>query len=619
MDITQQLNEALAWHRQGQFDQAEPIYRQILAQAPDAADAWHLLGLVHFQRGQHAAAIPYISRAIQLKPGEALFHNNLGEAQRAAGQWQAAEASYREALRHQPGYASAWNNLGIVLSLEGRLIEGLSFLEEAARLQPEFADAHYNRGLTLRKLGRMNEAIAAFQQAIRLRGDYAAAYNNLALCLQEQGRIDEALATYAQALHFAPRLAEAWNNQGNAWKLKGDLARAAESYRRSVELNPRSPEPLNNLGTVARAEGRLDEAIELYHRALAVKSDYVEAVANLGNAFKEQGRLDDAARQYDAAVAMKPDYAEGHISRALLLLLRGDFEHGWPEFEWRWKRISQGGPVERIPLWNGEPLEGATILLTAEQGLGDTLQFVRYARDVEARGGRVILQCQRALARLLARTPGVEATIAQDDLPLPACQVRAPLASLPGLFGTRLSTIPAQVPYVFPDADVARAWHERLTGTPGLRVGIAWRGNPQHSGDRQRSIPLERFEVLALPGVQLFSLQKDCTAAEGEVLSRWGAENLADELTDFDATAAVVTNLDLVVSCDSSVAHLAGSLARPVWVALPFAPDWRWLTQREDSPWYPTMRLFRQPRPGEWRAVFERVARALQSAPLAEK
>jgi hypothetical protein len=342
-----------------------------------------------------------------------------------------------------------------------------------------------------------------------------------------------------------------------------------------------------------------------------LKPDYAVAYNNLGLTQVEYGDREAAARSYEEALRLKPDYADAHLNRALLWLLLGDFERGWPEYEWRWRCRGFPKPAFRQPAWDGSPLQGRTILLHAEQTLGDTLQFIRYAPLVRQRGGKGLLVVPPPLLSLLARCPGVDGLAAQGS-PLPDFDIHAPLLSLPGLFRTTLATIPAEVPYLAADPQLVERWRreeDRLTGA--FRVGLVWQGPSKHQWDRQRSLPLERFEPLArLPGVRLFRLQPGPGAEQlRSIGERFPVIDLGSRLdpASFEDMAAVMASLDLIISVDSDLAHLAGALGRPVWLLLPFAPDWRWLLGREDSPWYPTMRLFRQKEPGNWDGVVDAV------------
>jgi hypothetical protein len=320
-------------------------------------------------------------------------------------------------------------------------------------------------------------------------------------------------------------------------------------------------------------------------------------------------KLEEALSCFQRAIELQPDYADAHWNRALAWLLMGNFEQGWPEYDWRWKRKALQLPRFPQPIWNGFPLEGRTILLYAEQGLGDTLQFIRYAALVKRRGGLVIAACQDVLRPHLATCPGVDQLIGLDST-IAHFDTHAPLLSLPAIVGTTLSTVPADVPYLFVNAELGDPCRQALDGPGAFKIGIAWQGNPDHSNDRQRSVSLVSFEPLArLDGVRLFSLQKGPGVEQlAGAQERFPVVDLGSQFQTFQDTAAVLQRLDLVISIDSAVAHCAGALGVPVWVLLPFCPDWRWLLDREDSPWYPTMRLFRQTEPGKWATVFARVA-----------
>jgi Flp pilus assembly protein TadD len=445
---------------------------------------------------------------------------------------------------------------------------------------PAVAHAWYMLGAVKHMQGRLAEAVAGYQEAIRLVPEFPEACNNLGVALYTMDRGDEAIAALRRALALRPDYSEAHNNLGNALDGRGALVEAETNYRRAAELSP----------------------------------DYAEALHNLGNVLRSQGRTEEALEYYDRALRLRPDRAEIHLGRALAWLERGDFERGWPEYEWRLKCPQFAIPAFRRPRWYGSPLEGRTILLYADHGLGDALQFVRYAPLVQQRGGRVIVVCGPPLARLLATCRGVERVVVAGEDP-PDFAVYAPLMSLPGIFGTNSATIPSEVPYLAPDEGLVDAWRRRIGPADGLKIGIAWQGNPQNARDRARSFPLIRFEPIARrAGTRLFSMQKGHGVEQlPEIAGRFEVVDLGDELNDLMDTAAAIANLDLVITADTALAHLAGALGAPVWVALPFAPDWRWMTGRDDSPWYPTMKLFRQRRWGDWDEVFQRIAGALET------
>ena len=618
MNPTENLNVALQLHQSGKFSQAEIIYRQILAADKCQADAWHLLGLVHYQRREFQPAIEHIRRAIELRPRETLFLSNLGEAYRAGGQWSAAEDCYRRALEINPQYASALNNLGVVLSQQGQLFDGLDYIDQALRLKPDYAEAHYNRGLTLSNMGRAAEAMASYREALRWQPRYAAAWNNLGLSLHEEGQTEQALECYEQAIRWRRNrptrtTIEATRSKSRAgWmRLSSPSNRPWKSIpvlsNRSItwELPPAPPAVSTKPSSGTAGAG---------HQARLCRGD-----VQPGQCTERSGATECGGRAVRCCLGRRSELCRGPYRPGDRLARKRRLCSRLARIQWRWKRAAAAGALDRgRPLWNGAALAGRTIMLTAEQGLGDTLNFVRYARRVKERGGRVVLECQPPLVELLARTPGIDAVVAQGQPPAD-WEVQAPLLSLPGLFGTTLETIPAETPYVFPDAELAARWRKELAADARLKVGVAWRGNPRHLNDRFRSFAIVQLETLADERLRFYSLQKDITDEERAVLTgRLRGIDLGPRLIDFNTTAAVVANLDLVITCDSTVAHLAGAIGVKAWVAIPFAPDWRWLLEREDSPWYPSLRLFRQRQPGNWAEVFRRMRAQLEEL-LAQK
>jgi hypothetical protein len=375
----------------------------------------------------------------------------------------------------------------------------------------------------------------------------------------------------------------------------------------------------NNLGATLRLQGNLDEAVASYQNALQIKPDFAAAMNNLGTALRDKGDLDDAMSWYRKAIQLTPDFADAHWNLSFALLLAGLFQEGWQEYEWIWKLKK---PKYRLPqpLWDGADIRGKRILLYAEQGFGDVIQFVRYAPMVKGKGAEVILGCQKELKVLLKSVVGVSSVVVFGE-PIPQFDLQCPLPSLPRLFSTTVDSIPSQVPYMHADIQSVSDWRHRLgIDTSSLNIGLVWAGSPGHLNDRNRSCMPDLFLSIArMEGLRLFSLQK-------EIPDRWASGsatemNLVDymeEIEDFSDTAGIIMNLDLVITVDTAVAHLAGALGKPVWTLLPFAPDWRWMLNRDDSPWYPTMRLFRQPSPGDWESVISRVHNELEKS-LIEK
>jgi Tfp pilus assembly protein PilF len=430
--------------------------------------------------------------------------------------------------------------------------------------------------------------------------------------LQAQGRLEDAVACYRESLRLNPASAAALNNLGDALTQLGQWQEAEAVLREALRLKADFPEAHNNLGIALARLGRLPEAESHHRESLRLNPSSASAHNNLGNVLREQGKFVEGLASLEQAIRLRPDHAEAHRNRGLTLLLLGDWERGWPEYEWRRHCKEFPSPPGRLPLWDGSPLGGRTILLRAEQGLGDTLHFIRYAPLVQQRGGRVVVACQPLLLRLLSGAAGIDQLLTTESEV--AADVWLPLPSLPGIFGTTPTTVPALVPYLSADPTLVAAWRERWTDLRGLKIGIVWQGNPNYSGDRWRSVRLSEFAPLAeVPNIHLFSLQMGVGREQIPPLAeRFGLLDLSASLTDFMDTAAVMKNLDLVITVDTAVAHLAGALAVPVWVALPWPPEWRWLLEREDSPWYPSMRLFRQSARGNWEEVFARIATALR-------
>ncbi|MDR3775809.1 MAG: tetratricopeptide repeat-containing glycosyltransferase family protein [Terracidiphilus sp.] len=464
-------------------------------------------------------------------------------------------------------------------------------------------------GAVLHQAGRPEAAAKMIRRAIAINAKKAVYHCELGHVLDDLGKHEEAMAAYKQAQALQADYAEVNFGLGNVYRKQGKLEEAVAEYERALQLSPDNVLFHNNLGATFHAQDKFEEAKAEYHRALALKLDDELALNNMGVAYYAEGKLDEALDCYERAIAVKPDYNGAHWNQSLAQLRQGDFAAGWRNYEWRCLR-DNAPRCFPLPLWRGEPLKGARILLHSEQGLGDTLQFLRYLPMVQAMGCSVVLEVQEPLQRIAAELPGLAALVHGGDA-LPPLDWQCPMMSLPLAFNTTLETIPAQVPYITVpeearEAAAARDWLEE-----GLRVGLVWAGNPSHIDDRRRSIPLSSLEPLfCVEGVHFYSLQMGPSAVH---LATTGAQitDLTPAISDMADTAALIEQLDLVICVDTAVAHLAGAMARPAWILLPFAPDWRWLQEREDSPWYPTLRLFRQPKLRDWASVIEKVRDAL--------
>lgn len=654
-DAIPNLEMARSFLAAGQLDQAEAVLRLMVADHPDDAEAWHLLAGAAHQAGNDLSALEHVRRAIASAPEVGVFHASLGLILAALGRADEAIQAYQRALSLQPDLAGAHNNLGNLLRKSGQADQAIDAFGRALALRPDHAEARTNLAQTLAQMGRAREALEQFrrvatlrpmsgeahvqlayalrdagqpseaalefQKALALQPDSFAAMNGLGIVLRESGRVSESVAAHQRAIALRPSESSGYVNLGCALEKAGDIEQAAAVLEKALELEPNSPEAHQNLANVLRAMGHPQEALDECRIALALRPEFSEAQAALGNVLMDLGLLEEAVAAHRRALELRPAYDEVRFNLALTLLLAGNFEEGWPAFE-----IRRQIPALRVanfdqPMWDGSDFYGRTLLLHAEQGMGDTIQFIRYVPLVAERGGNVIVRCQPALKALLTGQPGIRTVLADTDS-LPPFDLHCPLMSVPLVLGTRERTIPSTTPYLFADRAAARHWRERLREAgPFRKIGLAWAGSRHHRNDRNRSMSLQQFSLLRqVKNAMFISLQKGEPARqalhppEGLSLIDWTAE-----LNDWTDTAALASSLDLVITVDTAVAHLAGAMGKEVWVLLPFSPDWRWMLKRSDSPWYPTMRLFRQPTPGNWETPIRQVVEELTTKILEAK
>jgi tetratricopeptide (TPR) repeat protein len=589
------LQQALGLHQGGQTARAQAIYQEILQIEPKHSEALHLLGLIAAQDDKLQLAAELMDKAIESDPRNVAACCNRATVLKSLGQLPAALQSYDRALAIAPDLAAAHFNRATVLhelKSWGAALEGY---DRAITLDPGLGPAHYGRGSVLCELKDWHSALESYDRAIALDAGLAASHAGRGAVLYELRQLDASLQSYDRAI-----------------ALQGDLA-DAHFYR----------------GRVLKELDRWDEAFAEFDRAIAIKPDSHELYSNRGAALNERNRLDEALADYDRAIAIKPDFAPAYCNRAYARFLLGDLENGWKDFEWRWKNehcVSfQEKRTYSQALWLGaESLAGRTILLHAEQGFGDTLQFCRYVPLVARMGATVILEVPEPLVDLVAGLDGAAHVIAHGDAP-PAFDFHCPLLSLPLAFKTTLATVPAQVPYLGTNPQKRRYWHELLGERRRLRVGLLWSGGfrPNRpelwSVNSRRNIPLLKLAPLKHPAIEFYSLQKG-QPAESELSAlmsaAWDGPELRDLthlLNDFSDTAALIEQLDLVISVDTSTAHLAGALGKPVWILNRFDTCWRWMLERTDSPWYPTSRVYRQLAPGEWDGVVQRITTDLHA------
>jgi tetratricopeptide (TPR) repeat protein len=609
------LGESLLAARQ--LDAAIGAFREALRLRPDSGPAYHRLGLALLDQGQVAQAIAAQRNAVRLMPQDAAAQVALGTALRLAGRAEQAVPCYETALALDPMLYEARFQLGNALASLGRADQAVIAYCAAIHLRPDIAQTHFNLAELLQLAGMLEMAADRYAAAAVLRSDFAQAHVNRGNCLLALGRAEAAAEAYRAALRIWPGYAIAHANLGSALHALGRFEEAEARQRAALRLEPDYADAHSNLGNALLVQGRFDEAIAAFRAALRLRPDFAEAHANLGAALRDAGDIAEALLHCEAAIELQPARPDARFNRALALLTAGRYEDGWAEHEQRLALPHYPKRDLGRPQWRGEPLEGRRILLHAEQGLGDTIQFVRFAPLVAALGGQVILAVQKPLAGLLSRVKGVAGIVACGET-LPGFDLHCPMMSLPHALGTSLATIPA-APYLAADAARVQGWAARLPAGPGKRVGLVWAGSPRpnepqnHYADRRRSLRLRSLAPLAgVPGVQFVSLQLGAPAAEAAAPPAGMAlVDLTAEIADFEDTAALVAGLDLVIAVDTSVAHLAAAMGKPVWLLSRADACWRWLAGREDSPWYPGLRLFRQARPGEWGPVIARVAAEL--------
>jgi tetratricopeptide (TPR) repeat protein len=643
------IARALTQYGAGQLDDAAASLDALLAACPDDAEALDLSGLVAIGRGQFGLAVARISRAVQIQE-TARFQGNLGVALGQAGRHDDAIAAYRRALALRPDYPEAQNNLGISFIRLGQPQAAEHAFRKALALRPDYADALANLGDALQSLDRLRDAVASYERALALNPALPRAA--LGQALRRLGQGQAALAAYRADAAQRPVDPEALNNLAaaladahNAGEGSADTVQARERRRlarleeareycaRAIALRPDFQEAYSNLGNILRWLDRAPEAEAALRRAIALRPSDSGAYNNLGLVLQEMDRYDEARAVLDLAIGLAPEDADIHYSLAAGLLRQGRLEDGWREYEWRFRIGQAGNSLSSFvtnPPWRGEPAAGRTLMLFPEQGLGDTIQFARYATLIAERGMRVVVAAQGPLVRLLQTLPGVaegKVQVINQIGNYPPYDLHCPMLSLPRAFGTVLGTVPKASPYLAVPREADLAWADLAwadhpaplpsAGAAPLRVGIVWGGNARHINDGRRSLALSALSPLfRLPGVQWFSLQAGDRATEIQTappdqLPDGGILDLAPRLTDFAETAAAVARLDLVISADTAVAHLAGAMGRPVWVMLPRSPDWRWLAAGTRSPWYPSMRLFRQDQSCRWPAVVASVTDAL--------
>lgn len=608
--VQTKLASAVGLYQQRKFALAKAACDAVLEIDPKQFDAIHLLAVIAAHGRDFQGAVDLFSKAIEINPLDAEPYANRGNALRSLKQLDAAVASYDQAIALKPDYAEAHSNRGNALSDLQQYEAALRSYDQALSLAPNQAGSYFNRGNVYGKLKDIEAAVASYTEAIRIKPNYPQALFKRGTALSELKQWQAAVHDFDKVIALKPDHTKAYLNRGLALAELKQTDAAIESYNHAIRLNPEDDQTHFNRGNALLGDQQFEAAIASYDLAIDLNPNHSDAFINRGNALSALGQHDAAMVSWDLATIIKPNDAIAHWNKALGYLLQGDFDRGWRLYEWRWRYTkSPLVPLDSTqPTWRGrESLQGKRIVLSSEQGLGDTIQFIRYARLVAERGGRVIARVPPELMQVLSGVEGVS-ELMLDTGALPDFDFQCSLLSLPLAFRTTLATIPSASAYLKSDPARLAHWKQQLGARTKPRVGIVWRGRAGHVNDHNRSIALAALVDFLPAGFDYISLQKEMPEADAAVLAAHPQiRHFEEELRDLSDTAALCELMDVVVCVDTSVAHLSAALGRPTWILLPFVPDWRWLLDRDDSPWYPTAKLYRQGADRQWKGVFERV------------
>jgi tetratricopeptide (TPR) repeat protein len=604
--------------RAGQLAEAEQCGRQALTIDQGHADSLHLMGLLCVASKQYDLAIEWFATAIRQKGDVADYFVNLGMALQRKERLDEAIRSYDRALMLNPDQIEIWLRMAELLQRQERFDEAIKSFDRAVTLDNERADIWYRMGEILQQQKRIDEAILSFDQALKVKPDYREAANASGLLYFEAKRYEKALAYFVRSSEIDPSQAGAFNFISRCqWPMRR-FDDALASVRKAHEVAPDSPEITRNVGLLLQWLSRHEEAMVWHEKALALRPDFPQALNDRSVSLMALRRIDESFTDIDRAIALDPECPDYRWNRSMAQLLVGNFDDGWQGREWGRKStvlVFEDRKFE-APHWFGEkPIAGKTILLHSDEGLGDTIQFSRYAAMVAKLGARVVLEVEAPLQALLTGLEGVSLCLPKNA-ELPAFDLHCPIGGLPLAFKTRLDTIPASPSCIAPLPQAClSAWQDRLGAHDRLRVGLVWSGNPLHTNDRNRSTSLRQMSAIFDDRAAFYSLQKDPRPEDKAVLDERGdVIDLTEYLTDFVETAALISHLDLVITVDTSVAHVAATLGRPTWILLPHTPDYRWMLDRDDSPWYPSVRLFRQDQRRTYDSALARVREALAAA-----
>lgn len=618
-------NYAIALQNTGRNEKAVMASRRALALKPDAFNVYNTLGNALSGLGRLDEAIENYQKAIKLNPKIPETHFNLGNAFRKQDKFDEAAESYKQALIYKPDFAEVYFSFGQLFICKNDLESAANSFLQAIDIRNDYYEAYYNLGNVLMEQKKPDAAIACYEQALKTKPDYVDAYCKLGNALYSQKRYDEAVISYQNAITFKPDFAEAYYWLGKLFSDQEEMNKAIANYEQALRLQSDFAEAYNGLGNVFRFQGKFENAMMNYEKALKIKPEFAEVYYNISNIFLDQGKTEEALESCKKALEIKPDLAEAHWNMALALLTKGDLERGWKKYEWRFLKKDAAHLPFPQPCWDGSDLKGKKLFVCAEQGVGDEIMFASCLPDVIAQAEKCIVECDKRLVPLFTRSFPEAIVIERinDNDPYPrfvfSADIKIPIGSLPQFLRTDLSRFPQQKSYLTPDKEKADLWRNRFRELgDGLKIGISWRGGKEAYVKRIRSInPEQWIKLFSISGIHFINLQYGSSPDElkgisdrlGKTVHDWDD---SDPLKDLDDFAAKISALDLVISVDNSTVHMAGALGVPVWTLLPLACDWRWMQEFDDTPWYPTMRLFRQGKFGEWEEVCERVCESLK-------
>ena len=607
------LNHGFTMHQKGLLNEARIVYENILGVQSNHFDALQLLGLLFAQQNCHDRAVELMGKALKINPHHPIVNNNLGVVLRAQKKLDIAISYFTKAVQHAPNYLEALQNLATAYFDERKFDLSVQTLDKLIKIKDNDAAVHAQRGTALFNLGQFDKALKSYDSAIHIQPNLEAVHNNRGLALKKLGQYDSAVVSFDKAICINPDYPEAYNNRGTVFEEQMKLDSAIKSFEMAIHLRPDYAEAHNNLGNVFQNLQQYERAMVCREKAINIQPDYEDAIYNKGCLLFWQNQVDKAIECFDKVLDINPSHEKTWWNKSLAHLVKGDFEVGWPLFEWRYVTLQDIDKRSfKTPRWTGvESITGKTILLYSEQGFGDTIQFCRYTKLISSLGARVVLEVPQSLIILLGTLDGVSKLAVRGEL-LPEFDYHCSLMSLPMVFQTNLHSIPTPISYLQPDPAIACFWRNRLGKKIKPRIGLVWSGNSDHSNDQNRSISLIEF-ISWLPNkYEYISLQKTLRPNDRVTLDENPyIHSFIDDLNDFSDTAGLIECLDLVISVDTSVAHLAGALGKETWVLIPFRPDWRWMLDRNDSPWYHSLKLYRQQVVNNWDGVFKEIKKDL--------